>query len=71
MDHTNGVRIGFPQSDSVRVKMFIIQSEIYVRLTEHNCITPLKVNLNPLMGKYCPSNGYFLFGGMYNNVQKK
>ncbi len=36
-DHSNGVYVRFPQWDSVRV-------EIHVRLTERNCITPLKVN---------------------------
>ncbi len=60
-DHSNGVRVRFPQSDSeshsVRVKLLITQSEIYVQLTECKCTIPLKVNLNPLMGKYCPPNG--------------
>ncbi len=54
---TNGVCVGFPQSDSVCVKLLITQSEIHVRLMERNCITPLKVNFNPLMGKYCSPNG--------------
>ncbi len=53
-DHSNGVCVGFPQSDS---ESDSVPVEVHVRLTERTCITTLKVNLNPLVGKYCPPNG--------------